>query len=375
MLPIICFYLFCPLIFLEDMWDFNNFATVIEINRHIEILLLSNDCVIVPGFGGFMAHYVDARKDEADGSFLPPIRNIGFNPKVTVNDSLLVQSFVDSYDISYPEACKRVEKNVEELKQRISTEGYYEFNGIGTVSVNSEGNYEFSPCKAGILTPELYGLGSFGMQTLSELNGISAKPWTVVSSEQPSAEKEDTHAAEYYDYDDDANTKHTQRVIAMWRNVAVACIAAIVFLIIPSPLVNSAQMAGNSIDFRLLNRVMPHEVTTGRQNVENAIKNTSKVVKMVESQNVEAVGSTEASTDEAQPAGHFSIVLASRVTKANAEEYVAKLTKRGYKDVRVHQNGLVKVVMGSFSTREEAMKALQKLRANQEFSGAWVVEL
>jgi septal ring-binding cell division protein DamX len=134
-------------------------------------------------------------------------------------------------------------------------------------------------------------------------------------------------------------------------------------------------MAGNSIDFRLLNRVMPHEVTTGRQNVENAIKNTSQVVKMVESQNVETVGSTEASTDEAQPAGHFSIVLASRVTKANAEAYVAKLTKRGYKDVMVHQNGHVKVVMGSFSTREEAMKALQKLRANQEFSGAWVVEL
>ena len=40
-----------------------NFANVIELERHIEILLLSNDCVIVPDFGGFMAHHADARFD------------------------------------------------------------------------------------------------------------------------------------------------------------------------------------------------------------------------------------------------------------------------------------------------------------------------
>ena len=40
---------------------------MIELERHIEILLLSNDCVIVPNFGGFMAHHVDARYDDEDG--------------------------------------------------------------------------------------------------------------------------------------------------------------------------------------------------------------------------------------------------------------------------------------------------------------------
>ncbi len=350
---------------------FPNFATVIEINRHIEILLLSNDCVIVPGFGGFMAHYVDARKDEADGSFLPPIRNIGFNPKVTVNDSLLAQSYVDAYDISYPEACQRVEKDVEELKRRISTDGYYEFNGIGTVRVNGEGNYEFTPCKAGILTPELYGLDSFCMKTLDELRNIALKPWSVVSVEQPVVEKDETDVKD----DDDYDKKHTQRVIALWRNVAVACIAAILFLLIPSPLVNSAQMAGNNIDFRLLNRVMPHEMTTGQQNVENAIKGSSQVAEKADSQKNEVESSSNTLNSEEQAAPCFSIVVASHVTKSNAEAYVAQLTQRGFKDVRVHQRAHVKVVLGSFPTHEEAMKELQKLRDNKEFSGAWVVEL
>ena len=344
---------------------------MIEINRHIEILLLSNDCVIVPGFGGFMAHYVDARKDEADGSFLPPIRSIGFNPKVTVNDSILAQSYVDSYDISYPEACKRVDEDVEKLKERISTDGYYEFNGIGTVCVNAEGNYEFTPCKAGILTPELYGLDSFGMKTLDELRGMAAKPWTVVNTERQVADADSADVNDIDDYD----KRHTQRVIALWRNVAVACIAAILFLLIPSPLVNSAQMAGNNIDFRLLNRVMPHEMTMGRQNVENAIKSCSQVAKQVDNQKNEAISSSNTLKAETKTEARFSIVVASRVSKTNAEAYVAELTRRGFKDARVNERGHVKVVMGSFPTHEEAMNYLRKLRANQEFSGAWVVEL
>ena len=57
---------------------------MIEMDRHIEILLLNNDCVIVPGYGGFMAHHVDARRDETDGSILPPMRTIGFNQKLTL---------------------------------------------------------------------------------------------------------------------------------------------------------------------------------------------------------------------------------------------------------------------------------------------------
>ena len=34
---------------------------MIELARHIEILLLENDCVIIPDFGVFIAHYQPAR--------------------------------------------------------------------------------------------------------------------------------------------------------------------------------------------------------------------------------------------------------------------------------------------------------------------------
>ena len=97
---------------------------MIELDRHIEILLLSNDCVIVPGLGGFMTHHVGARYDDKDQMYLPPLRTLGFNPQLTMNDSLLVQSYIEAYDISYPEALRRIESEVEEVKQHISAAGY-----------------------------------------------------------------------------------------------------------------------------------------------------------------------------------------------------------------------------------------------------------
>lgn len=195
---------------------------------------LSNDCVIVPGFGGFMAHYVDARKDERDGSFLPPMRSIGFNPKVTLNDSLLAQSYVEAYDISYPEATKRLEQEVEELKQRLAANGSYEFNGIGTVSINEDGNYEFTPCEAGLLTPSLYGLDGFQLKKLEELRLLNLKSKEV--QQEKHAELIPVNANDEAADETTDDERHTARVIAIWRNVAVACIAAIVFILIPSPI-------------------------------------------------------------------------------------------------------------------------------------------
>lgn len=349
---------------------FPNFASVNDLSRHIEILLLSNDCVIVPGFGGFMAHYVEARKDERDGSFLPPMRSIGFNPKLTINDSLLAQSYVEAYDISYPEAAKRLEREVEELRQHLVADGSYEFNGIGTVTINEDGHYEFTPCEAGLLTPSLYGLDSFRLKKLEELRTLNLK-----SKDTQQAKRAELVPLHEDGADEDTDKeRHTARVIAVWRNVAVACIAAILFILIPSPLVNNAQLAGNHIDYRLLNKVMPQEMTTAQPKISRA--NTEAMIKkdQADTQNVKSELSTKTSKAPA-PQGKFSIVVASRVSKANAKAYTEELTSRGFKEVYVHQGAHVKVLMGHYLTREDALKALNSLNDKDEFSGAWVIEL
>ena len=146
---------------------------MIELERHIEILLLRHDCVILPGFGGFMTHHVEARYDEAERLFLPPLK---------MNDSLLVQSYIEVYDISYPEALRRIEDEIDELRQRLANEGSFELRNIGTLSVGEDGIYLFEPCEAGILTPCLYGLSSYEMPLLSDSQQTANQmnlPWRL----------------------------------------------------------------------------------------------------------------------------------------------------------------------------------------------------
>jgi len=86
---------------------------------------------------------------------------VGFNHALKLNDSLLAQSYVEAYDISYPEALRRIEQDTEELKQVLQNEGEYSLRNLGRLSLNNEGQYVFEPCEAGLLTPSLYGLSGF----------------------------------------------------------------------------------------------------------------------------------------------------------------------------------------------------------------------
>mgnify|MGYP000802840522 FL=1 len=81
---------------------------MIELAQHIEALLLENDCVIVPGLGGFVAHYTPAMRVAEENTFLPPTRIIGFNPQLKMNDGLLVQSYMAVYDTDFSDATRIV---------------------------------------------------------------------------------------------------------------------------------------------------------------------------------------------------------------------------------------------------------------------------
>jgi hypothetical protein len=60
-----------------------------SITRHIEYLVSRHDCVVVPGWGAFIAQYEPARIDAESGLIVPPSRAISFNQSVMHNDGLL----------------------------------------------------------------------------------------------------------------------------------------------------------------------------------------------------------------------------------------------------------------------------------------------
>ena len=96
---------------------------MIELAQHIEALLLENDCVIVPNFGGFVAHYAPATYVKEENLFLPPTRIIGFNSQLKLNDGVLVQSYMSAHDTSFADATRMVEKEVNAFVEILHEEG------------------------------------------------------------------------------------------------------------------------------------------------------------------------------------------------------------------------------------------------------------
>lgn len=379
---------------------FTNFAVVNELERHIEILLLSNDCVIVPDFGGFMAHHVDARYDGRDNMFLPPLRTVGFNPQLKMNDSLLAQSYVEAYDISYPEAIDRLANEVAEIRQRLENEGKYEINNIGTIYLNEDGNYTFEPCEAGILTPNYYGLGGFDMLplstqeneptvTLEKTNSTNIAENIEINQEEKQAEPvvalQNATANSVFDVNDDDEKPSAEFILIKksWlRNLAAACIAIIAFFAISTPL-RTPNVQTSKIDTGMLTRIMPKELVTQNTHqtkLASKAENSEKVLKINPETNKDANDeANEKKIDQAELKSakpYYGIVLASRVTKRNAANYVETLQAKGFKAAKVVITATnVKVVYGSYETEGQAYKALHNLRNNEVFADGWITKV
>jgi len=133
----------------------------VDITAFIRELLFGHDCVIVPGFGGFIGNYTPARIDKSTGTFFPPVKQISFNRNLNHNDGLLVGRISGSANINYGDARNMVEEFVLELRRKLSKGDRVVFDNIGSFLNNSEGNVQFEPDRNANYHLDSYGLESF----------------------------------------------------------------------------------------------------------------------------------------------------------------------------------------------------------------------
>ena len=364
---------------------------MIQIQRHIEILLLSHDCVIIPGFGGFIAHHVDAHYDEADRLWLPPYRTLGFNHQLTLNDSLLVQSYVEAYDMSYPDALRQIESEVEELKGILRSEGEYVMDGVGTLSVNIEGNIEFEPCEAGILSPEVYGLSDFSFKRLKDAKPLIEVTSTVSKAKVETVEQDEEQYPALLDFTTDEDTEEESRAVVIkmsWVRNAVAIAAAVAcFFLLATPIANSnlgnktmSQLQGNII-YKLMpkdSNMTPAQPVSEAEEISEAKEEIKEKVVTPKDASVASNNDVKAAEVKAVEVKKdtYCIVLASQVKRSNAEEFVSQLKKRGITDARIYvENNTLRVICGGYNNEADAYSHLNKIASDIDFSDAWVYQI
>lgn len=133
----------------------------LDITAFIRELLFGHDCVIVPGFGGFIGNYTPARIDKVSGTFYPPVKQISFNRNLNHNDGLLVGRISGTSNITYGDARELVEQFVADLRKKLERGEKVVFDNIGSFVNNSEGNVQFEPDKNVNYHLDSYGLEPF----------------------------------------------------------------------------------------------------------------------------------------------------------------------------------------------------------------------
>lgn len=132
-----------------------------DIKAYIRELLFIHDCVIIPGFGGFIGNFSPARVDKISGTFSPPVKQISFNRNLNHNDGLLISKISFARGINYGDARHQVEEFVKGLTVQLASGEKVVFDNLGSFRNNRENNVQFEPEVNINYFPGSYGLESF----------------------------------------------------------------------------------------------------------------------------------------------------------------------------------------------------------------------
>lgn len=145
------------------------FCMMFSIIEHIEYLITCHDCVVVPGWGAFIANYDASTYDATKSVMARPRRSIGFNASVSHNDGLLAQSLMRREGIGYNAAMKFIADSVTTFRQQLSLDSEVSMGRLGYFRRNEGRFIEFVPFYHANGSDQFYGLGDLEIKDVATL--------------------------------------------------------------------------------------------------------------------------------------------------------------------------------------------------------------
>jgi hypothetical protein len=149
---------------------------MISVDKYIRKLIYEQNCVIIPGFGGIMTHYVHSQYNEGLKQYSPSKKKIAFNEVLKQDDGLLVHTIVRYEKVDRNEAVETVKQYVKNLTARIVSEGQGEVDGVGSFSQNGEGSLVFEPLKEVSFETDWFGFTEIAARRITEAAPKIAQP-------------------------------------------------------------------------------------------------------------------------------------------------------------------------------------------------------
>jgi nucleoid DNA-binding protein len=142
------------------------------IDQFVSDLLYEHECVIIPGFGGFITSYAPARIHPVHHTFSPPSKDVLFNTNLKRNDGLLANYIAEKEGISFTEALNHISTFTEVCHDTLRRNQSLVFENIGTFRLNAEGSIQFIPDTHVNYLNDAYGLTRFTSPAIKRQPGM-----------------------------------------------------------------------------------------------------------------------------------------------------------------------------------------------------------
>lgn len=283
-------------------------------------LLYRNDCVIVPGLGAFITRRVASSFDEKRGLMLPPRKEVAFNPDLRHTDGLMADGLTALGEAKdYAEAQRMIDDFVADVLAKVNAGGVYMMPDLGSLSL-IDGRLSFEPAS--------------GLNALIDSYGLAP-----VAAER-------------------VRTTISDTIGRIDARKAVASAAAVAALLLVTPSTSDTQLVRADMTQPFLGTAQPvAQVDEAPSAPETAIESLDV---MEPPTNVDS----------------YCIVVASFLTRQEANDYVASMRARGVTDLSVlDYDARVRVIAAQYPDRDEAVRYNREIRNLQGFENAWVLHI
>lgn len=310
-----------------------------RIDSYIEKLLFEYNCVVVPGFGAFLAHGKSAEIDTATNTLIPPSKSISFNAQLSKNDGLLVSHIAKEKKLGYEELLHEVENVTEEWNKKLQLGESLELFGIGKLWLNREERIQFQPENRVNYLTSSFGLSTFAATPIQrevlkeEVEELEEKIPFIITPE-----------------------KREESSFRPWLKYAA------IFLLAISLGVTSYRTYGD----------LQQKEVAAQQDAQQEVSRLIQEATFFESDPLE-LPAININVNKRQLGKHHVIAGAYRMEE-NAEKRVNQLKEKGYRAfyLGVNKYGLHQVAYDSFEDPKDALVFLRKVKAT-ESRDAWLL--
>lgn len=360
----------------------------IKVEKIAKELLLEEDCVVIPDFGGFVSSYRSAINEPSKNILLPPGKHISFNSKLSNNDGLLAKSISEKLGITYKEALESIEIRVEFWRKELETKHYLEFENLGSFILNKEGNLVFEQFNETNFLDTSFGLTNVHAIPVERVGFSKTIERGLTNEKSQSGIYKLALGAVAVVFigflgtglfiSGEANNRGTQMNIVSMKSNTVEQSDVIVGqpnfdTKKPLELVNAKKFF-NKEEHKLLENTgqIGDDVNIEVVNALKLEKEAREKLFEIPSEElltkVDKIVSKDLSYKYHVIAGCFGV-------EGNANKMISKLKAKGYPAVLAGKSnsGLIRVAYGSFTTRIKALKALAKAKLSHN-SNAWIAK-